>query len=120
MSEMQGKMCAPGILYRVDTTLASYRKVQSSHGSACGKLNVPIRMEEVKAALGRLQDVGAGMDNVPPIEFSMHSMHSECAVLQALTLEFNNVVGTGEIPASWQKHRMLIHYKGHNAHLVHF
>ena len=74
-------------------------------------------MEEVKAALGRLQAVGAGMDNVPPIEFSMHSMHSECAVLQALTLEFNNVVGTGEIPASWQKHRMLIHYKGHNAHL---
>ena len=37
-------------------------------------------------------------------------------MVQALTREFNDVMASGEIPASWQKHRMLLHYKGHNAH----
>ena len=101
---------------RVDTTTASYLKVQGSHALACGKLNVPIRMEEVKAALGRLQDVGAGMDNVPPIVFGMHSTHTDCSVLKALTLEFNSVMITGLVPATWLKHRMLLHYKEHDAH----
>ena len=73
-------------------------------------------MEEVKAALGRLQDVGAGMDNVPPIVFGMHSTHTDCSVLKALTLEFNSVMTTGLVPATWLKHRMLLHYKEHNAH----
>ena len=36
--------------------------------------------------------------------------------IQALTREFNDVMASGEIPTSWQKHRMLLHYKGHNAH----
>ena len=33
------------------TTMASYCEVQSNYGLACGKLNVPIRMEEVKVTL---------------------------------------------------------------------
>ena len=89
---------------RVDTTMASYLKVQGSHGLACATLNVPIRMEEVKAALGRLQDVGAGMDNVPPIVSGMHSTHTDCSVLKALTSEFNSVMTTGLVPATWLKH----------------
>ena len=35
---------------------------------------------------------------------------------QALTREFNDVMASGEIPTSWQKHRMLLHYKGPSAH----
>jgi len=101
---------------RDDTTRASYLKVQSSHGLACGKLNSLIIAEEVKAALSRLQDVGPGMDNVPPVVFSMHSTHTECAVVNKLTLEFNDIMTTGLIPNTWQKHRMLLHYKQHNAH----
>ena len=87
-------------------TMASYRKVQSHHGLACEKLNAHIRVEEVKAALSRLQDVGPGMDNMPPVVFSMHSTHTDCAVVNKLTLEFNDIMTTGLIPNTWQKHRM--------------
>ena len=37
------------------------------HPDACGLLNRPIDYDEVNVTLLKLKDVGAGLDNLPPI-----------------------------------------------------
>ena len=71
-------------------------------------LNADITMAEVTAMLAKMKDVGASLDYVPPVVMQSHADHSECAVIKALTQQFNDVFRTGMVPDEWQKHRMLL------------
>ena len=84
---------------------------------ACRDLNTDITTVEVTAMLAssRMKDVGASLDNMPPVVMQSHASHMECEVIKALTRKFNMVFKTGVAPEEWQKHRMLLVHKGHEA-----
>ena len=82
---------------------------------ACQDLNADITMIEVTAMLAKMKDVGASLDNVPPVVMQAHADHMECEVIGALTQQFNEVFRTGVVPEEWQQHRMLLVHKGHGA-----
>ncbi|MCG3769690.1 MAG: hypothetical protein JW384_00819 [Nitrosomonadaceae bacterium] len=94
----------------------AYEAVQVMYPGADEILNAPISMAEVTAMLARMKDVGASLDNVPPVVMQAHASHTECAVIQALTLQFNEIFRSGVVPEEWQRHRMLLVHKGHGAH----
>ena len=52
---------------------------------------------------------------MPPVVMQSHASHTECEVIKALTRQFNVVFKTGLAPEEWQKHRMLLVHKGHEA-----
>ena len=79
-------------------------------------LNADITVVEVAAMLAKMKDVWASLDNVPPVVMQAHAGHSECAVIKALTQQFNDVFRSGVVPEEWHKHRMLLVHKGHGAH----
>ena len=88
----------------------------SKYPDAAGMLNADITVGEVAAMLAKMKDVGASLDNVPPVVMQSHAGHLECAVIKALTQQFNDVFRTGVVPDEWQKHRMMLVHKGHGAH----
>ena len=96
--------------------IRAYDAVHDKYPRADEILNAEISMAEVTAMLARMKDVGASLDNVPPVVMQAHASHSECAVIKSLTRQFNEVFRTGVVPEEWQRHRMLLVYKGHGAH----
>ena len=99
-----------------DGAKSAHDAVQIKYPDAAGMLNADITVAEVVAMLVKMKDVGASLDNVPPVVMQSHADHSECAVIKALTQRFNDVFRTGVVPDEWQKHRMLLVHKGHGAH----
>ena len=63
-----------------------------------------------------LQDVGAGVDGLPPVVFRHHAEHGACAVANTLLTELNMVLSTGVTPPEWQSHRLILTYKRHDEH----
>ena len=100
----------------MDVTDLKYRKVHRDYPEACAGLNVPITCEEVAAVLGKLKDVGAGPDGMPPVVLRDHANHMSCPVIQSMVRDFNVVFATGVVPVTWQQYRLLLHHKGHSAH----
>ena len=84
----------------VNGTESQYEAVCQKYPGACAGLNDPITAEEVVAALGKLKDVGAGPDGMPPIVLRAHSNHVSCPVVQQLLHEFNVVFAMGVVPAT--------------------
>ena len=99
----------------VDSAGAKYDTLRGIYQDACRDLNTNITTAEVTAMLARMKDVGASLDNVPPIVMQSHARHTECEVIKDLTRHFNVVFTTGVVPDEWQKHRMLLVHKGHGA-----
>ena len=60
---------------------------------ACTGLNDLITAEEVAAVLGKLEDVGAGPDGMPPVVLRDHANHVSCPVIQSMVRDFNVVFG---------------------------
>ena len=98
-----------------DSARSRYDELQVTFQDACRVLNADITMKEVTIMLARMKDVGASLDNVPPVVMQSHASHIECEVIKALTQQFNVVFKTGVAPRDWQKHRMLLVHKGHGA-----
>ena len=96
--------------------MRAYDAVQAKYPRADEILNAEISMAEVTAMLARMKDVGASLDNVPPVVMQAHASHSECEVIKSLTRQFNEVFRSGVVPEEWQRHRMLLVHKGHGAH----
>ena len=48
--------------------------------------------------------------------FLNYSLDLHSRTVQSLVREFNVVFKEGVIPTTWQQYRMLLHYKGHDAH----
>ena len=48
--------------------------------------------------LGKIYDVGASLDNVPPVVMKAHANHVECALIKILQTQFNMVFSTGIVP----------------------
>ena len=97
-------------------TEVQYRGVQRKYPAACVELNALITDEEVAAVLGKLKDVGAGPDGMPPVVLRDHANHTSCPVIQSFVRDFNVVFATEIVPTTWQQYRLLLHHKGHNAH----
>ena len=59
-------------------TEVQYESVQQKYPVACAGLNGPITDEEVAAVLGKLKNVGAGPDGMPPVVLRDHANHMSC------------------------------------------
>ena len=68
-----------------DVARRAHDAVHTKYPCAAGILNADITMAEVAAMLAKMKDVGASLDNVPPVVMQPHAGHSECAVMRALT-----------------------------------
>ena len=99
----------------VDSAGAKYEVLRVTFQDACWDLNTDITTVEITAMLARMKDVEASLDNVLPVVMQAHACHTECEVIKALTLQFITVFKTGVVPEEWQKYRMLLVHKGHEA-----
>ena len=77
--------------------LRAYVAVQTKYPGADEILNADISMMEVTTMLARMKDVGASLDNVPPVVMQAHASHSECEVIKSLTRQFNEVFRSGVV-----------------------
>ena len=97
-------------------SLAAYDAVKSMHSSACDALSAPFELTEISKVFSSLQDVGAGVDGLPPVIFRQHAEHGACAVATTLLTELNMVLSAGVTPPEWQSHRLILTYKRHDDH----
>ena len=83
---------------------------------ASDALSAPFEITEISKVFSSLQDVGAGVDGLPPVVFRHHADHGGCAVATTLLTELNMVLSTGVTPPEWQSHRLILTYKRHDEH----
>ena len=65
-----------------DGARSAHDAVHVKYPDAAGMLNADITVAEVAAMLAKMKDVGASLDNVPPVVMQAHAGHSECAVIR--------------------------------------